>query len=80
MTTESSAQRVVEDLRVEIFRKRKSQDQIASVAGMSQSAVSRRLNGEVAPTLEELTRIADAAGFDIKVDLVERVDIAVGAA
>ncbi|WP_439593930.1 helix-turn-helix domain-containing protein [Microbacterium sp.] len=72
MATESSVQRVVEDLRVEIFRQRKSQEEIAAAAGMSQSAVSRRLNGDVVPTLEELSRIADAAGFEIKVDLVER--------
>lgn len=67
-----SAQRVVEDLRVELFRKRISQEQVATEAGMSQSAISRRLKSEVPSTLEEVERIANAIGFELQVSLVAR--------
>lgn len=72
MPNGSSAQRVVEDLKVEIFRSGMSQQRVAEIAGFSPAAVQRRLAGDVAPTLEEIERIADAAGVDVIVDLRRR--------
>lgn len=71
MHSVTSAERVIEDLRVELFRRRISQDRIATATGMSQSGVSRRLNGEVSPTIAEVEAIASAAGLGIHVELVE---------
>lgn len=69
MGYQTSTERVIDDLRVGIFRKRKSQERIAASAGMSQSAISRRLSGEVSPTISELERIAGAAGYHLDVTL-----------
>ena len=72
MSNPVSAERVIEDLRVEIFRKRISQEQLATKAGMSQSAISRRLNGTVSPTIDELAKLADAAELELQVTLTGR--------
>lgn len=69
MSHQSSAERVIEDLRVEIFRQRLTQGRIAASTGYSQSTISRRLSGEVSPTLDELEKIAAAAGREIVVEL-----------
>lgn len=71
MSEQVSAKRVVEDLRVEIFRRRISQERLASTTGMSQSAISRRLNGDVDPTIGELMKIAEAAGMRVVLTLAE---------
>lgn len=63
------AQRILDDLRVAFFRQRMTQGQIAASTGFSQSTISRRLNGEVSPTLEELEKIAAAAGREVFVEL-----------
>jgi transcriptional regulator with XRE-family HTH domain len=72
MPHESLAQRVVEDLKVEIFRGGKSQQQLADAAGSSPAWVQRRLSGEVEPTISDLTRIAAAANVDVVVELRRR--------
>ena len=71
MAEQISAQRVVEDLRVEVFRRRVSQEQLAVATGMSQSAISRRLNGDVEPTINELMKIANAIGLTIALAVTE---------
>lgn len=65
-----SVHRIVEDLRVELFRRRISQEQLATSTSMSRSMISRRLNGEVEPTLSELESLAAAAGLRVRVELV----------
>lgn len=74
MLQHSSAPRVIEDLRVAFFLQGKTQGQIAIETGMSQSAVSRRLKGDVDPTFQELNALAAAAGYEIKVELVPTSD------
>lgn len=70
MATESSAQRVVEDLRVEFIRRRISQEKLAqTLVGMSQSKISRRLKGEISPTLAELEALAAAADLSVEITL-----------
>lgn len=80
MSQPVSAQRVIEDLRVELFRKRISQERIAIETGMSQSAIGRRLKGDVAPTLGEVETIANAIGYDLQISLVERTPTATAGA
>lgn len=70
MATESPTQRVVEELRVELFRRGLSQTGISDQVGMSPSAISRRLNGDVSPTLDELSALAAAAGQALEISLV----------
>lgn len=69
MPIESSAQRLVEALRVELYRKRLSQERAAELAGMTQSKISRRLNGEVEPTIGELEALAAAVDLEVHVEL-----------
>lgn len=71
MSTSIGAHRVIEALRVELFRRKVTQERISATTGMSQSTVSRRLNGNVSPTLDELESIAAAAGLRVGVTLTE---------
>jgi transcriptional regulator with XRE-family HTH domain len=64
----SPIQRVAEDLRVAIYRSKTSQEVVAERSGISRSAVSRRLTGEVEMTLSELGAIAGAVDLDVSVE------------
>ncbi len=72
MPNESLAQRVVADLKVEIFRTGLSQQQLAEAASCSPAWVQRRLSGDVEPTVSELDRIASAAGVELDITLHRR--------
>ena len=62
-------ERVIEALRVELFKKRISQERLAIATGMSQSKISRRLSGDVPPSLAELEQMALAADLKLTVEL-----------
>lgn len=47
-----------------------TQAELAARAGTTQSAIARVESGAVAPSLERLTQLVQAAGFDIDVRLV----------
>jgi transcriptional regulator with XRE-family HTH domain len=66
----SSAQRVVEDLRVALFRQKISQEAVAAATGKSQTTNSRRFNGDVSPTIDEIEEVAAVAGLQLNIELV----------
>lgn len=49
-----------------------TQQQLADLAGTSQPAVARLERGGGRPTIATVRRLLDAAGFDLRVDLVAR--------
>jgi transcriptional regulator with XRE-family HTH domain len=57
---------VAEEVRAAMARKRLTQTQLGRLLGLGQSAVSRRLSGEVPFDVVELHRIAEATGFDVE--------------
>lgn len=57
--TNSFTQRVAGTVRAELARHRKSQGDLAAALGVSRSYVSRRLMGEVAFDVDEVSRIAE---------------------
>lgn len=75
MPHETPARRLVEDLRVEFFRRGISQTRVSEISGLSPSAVSRRLNGEVSPTFDEMEALANAGGFSLHLELVPVVSL-----
>lgn len=67
-----SIDQVPQELRIAFFRRGISQQTAAERSGISPSAISRRLNGEISPTLVELGRLADAADLDVSVEFRAR--------
>lgn len=53
-------QRINDNIRAELARKRMTQQQVASVLELSQASVSDRLVGRTAWKVNELTRLAEA--------------------
>src|SRR5262245_5773423 len=53
-----------------------TQAERARRVGTTQSAIARLERGDSAPTLERLTELVRACGFDLQVDLVPRDDTA----
>lgn len=56
---------VAEEVRAAMARKRINQTQLGRILGIGQSAISRRLSGEVPFDVVELHRVADATGMDL---------------
>lgn len=54
-----------QNVRAEMARRSKSQTYIASLLGLSQTAVSRRLGGDVEFSASELSVIADDFGTQV---------------
>ena len=48
-----------------------TQAQVAAAAGTTQSAIARLEAGAQAPTLEQLTKLVRACGFDLSIRLVK---------
>lgn len=63
--TTLTAQRAAAEVRAEVARQRKPQREIAEALGMSQTAVSRRLLGEVEFSLSQLTVLAEVLGVPL---------------
>lgn len=63
------SQRVMQELKVEFFRRGLSQERVGELVGLSSSAVSRRINGTVSPTIDELEALAGAAGASLRIDI-----------
>lgn len=58
-------ERVAEEIRVMLARKRITATELARKAGMTQRSISRRITGEKAIDMHDLERIADALGVDV---------------
>lgn len=58
------AQRIAAAVRAETARRRVSQQSLASKVGMTQPALSRRMNGHVQFSPEELLAVAQALDVD----------------
>ncbi|WP_029291819.1 helix-turn-helix transcriptional regulator [Cellulomonas sp. HZM] len=71
MQTQSHAQRVADEVRAAMARRRVTQTMVADRLNMSQAAVSRRLSGSVAFDVNELAAVADLLGIE-SADLLAR--------
>lgn len=58
MTYSTHAQRVADNIRAEVARRKLSQVKLAEQVGIRQQALSRRLNGTTPFRIDELVRIA----------------------
>lgn len=56
--------RVATEVRANMARARMTQTDLAVVLGLTQSAVSKRLRGKIAFSVDELELVADALGVD----------------
>jgi transcriptional regulator with XRE-family HTH domain len=54
--------RVADEVRANMARARMTQTDLAVVLGLTQSAVSKRLRGKIAFSVDELEKVADALG------------------
>lgn len=54
--------RVADEVRANMARARMTQTELALVLGLTQSAVSKRLRGKIAFSVDELEKVADALG------------------
>lgn len=54
--------RVADEVRANMARARMTQTDLAGVLGLTQSAVSKRLRGKIAFSVDELEMVADALG------------------
>ena len=52
-----------------------SQRQLAQRADTAQSAIARIERGQTSPSLDTLTRLLDAAGFDLRIELKPRASV-----
>lgn len=59
MTATDKAQRVADNIRAEVARRRLSQVKLAEQVGIRQQALSRRLTGSTPFRIDELARIAE---------------------
>ena|SRR5881396_620829 len=65
VTRQSLSERVAEEVRVILVRRRTNPTQLARKLGVSQAYVWRRLDGRTAFDLHDLERIAAALGVDV---------------
>ena len=65
MATNLTAQRVGVEVRVALTRRGMTQTDLAQQLGLSQTAISRRLTGEVPFDVEELAATADFLAVEI---------------
>jgi transcriptional regulator with XRE-family HTH domain len=69
MTQTTTAQRIIDELRVELFRKGISQTKLSEITGQAASVISRRFNRQVSPSLEDVAAYAAAAGLEVEFTL-----------
>ena len=72
-TTTTLGERVTEEIRVALARRRLSATELAQRMGVSQSYLARRMTGAQPLSLDDLQRIATALGVNV-VDLIPRPD------
>lgn len=58
MTVTEWTSQMVDNIRAEMSRRRKTQAELASLLGMAQSGISQRMNGKVPFDVEEIYSIA----------------------
>ena len=75
MLDELPTRRITAALRFLATEARISQEKLATRAGMSQSAVGRRLHGDTAITLEDLDTLAGALGYDVSITLTAKTAV-----
>lgn len=61
----TQAPRIAGNLRAEMARRGVTQQQVAEVLGLSQSAVSRRLLGQAPISIDQLFEITERFGIDM---------------
>jgi transcriptional regulator with XRE-family HTH domain len=71
--TSSLAATVAAEIRAEMGRQQKSQEDLADVLGTARSVISLRLNGHRPFKLDEVQRLADYFGVPITALIRERV-------
>lgn len=71
--TSSLAETVAAEIRAEMARQRKNQDDLADCLGIARSVISLRLNGHRAFKLTEVERLAEYFGVPITSLIRERV-------
>lgn len=67
----STRERVAAEVRAEMARQRRTQTELAEHLDMSQQAVSRRMTGELAWDVDEITDIADWLGVPLAALMAE---------
>jgi len=70
MATTTPANRVIQELGGIYRFNRVSQKTAAARTGISASAISRRLNGDTSPTIDELFAMASAAGVNVRIEFL----------
>lgn len=65
MTVTSPSETVAANVKAEMARRSHSQNTLAPLVGMRQQALSRRLSGKTAFTIDELATIATALGVSL---------------
>jgi len=65
MQPDRTRQQVADEVRVLMARHRTSQEALGAVLGLHQTAVGRRVRGEVAFDVEELSKIAEHFGVQL---------------
>jgi transcriptional regulator with XRE-family HTH domain len=65
MKQTSTAKEVIDELRVELFRKGISQTKLAEITGQAPSVISRRFNRQISPSLADIEAYAAAAGLEV---------------
>jgi transcriptional regulator with XRE-family HTH domain len=66
MTPTTPAERVAAEVRAALARQGKRQRYAAEVLGISQQAMSRRMNGEIPFDVAELHKLADALAVPVE--------------
>jgi transcriptional regulator with XRE-family HTH domain len=61
----STTESIAAEVRAEVARARRRSADVARVLDCSQSAASRKMNGQVPFTVADLARIADLLGIDV---------------
>ncbi len=70
--TETLSGRVAANVRAEIARQGLRQPTVASACDLSQTGLSKRLNGHVQWSINELAAVADALGVPVSVLIGDR--------
>lgn len=77
MLNDLPTERVTPALRFLAAEAKLSQQSLGERVGLSQSAMARRLSGDTPTNLDDLSRIAGALGYDVRITFVERSQQAV---
>lgn len=74
MSDSSLNERVAEEVRVTLARRRLSASELARRMGVTQPYISRRLTGDITISIDDLEKMADALEVEITALLPKKVD------